>query len=74
MARTKLKPKSQGYDPWSIYQAIQLTPEEKAAGREEMRKAAEEAARNGAYTRFEALRGRVHLDVDFYTRLREEDD
>lgn len=56
------------------YAAIQLTPEQKAAAREELQKSAAEAARNGAYKRLQELRGNVKVDPSFYARLREEDD
>jgi hypothetical protein len=61
-------------DLWDYYQSIQLTPEQKAASRERLKIQAEEAARNGVYERFLALRGKVHLDVDFYRKLREDED
>ena len=72
MARAKKKTDST--DVWELYQSIQLTPEEKAAARERLKKLGEDAARKGVYKRFLALRGKVHMDVDFYKRLREEDD
>lgn len=73
MARKKVKVE-EPEDHWAYYRSIQLTPEQKAEIRDELRRNAEEAARNGVYERLLALRGKVQLDVDFYRRLREEDD
>jgi len=68
MARTRPKPQPLADT------SLDLTAEEKTAAREELQKSADEAARNGVYERFRELRGKVRVDVDFYTRLREEDD
>lgn len=67
MARKKGKKEE---DFWARFE---LTPEQKAEAREEMKKAAEEAARNGVYEKLLAMAGKVDIDPEFYRRLREED-
>ena len=59
--------------PWQRYFATQLTPAQKAAGRETMRKLAERAARDGVYERLLKLEGKVHLELDL-DELREDRD
>ena len=71
MARKKAKTQE---DPWAYYRSIQLTPEEKAEIREELRKAAEEAARNGVYEKLLALAGTVQLDMDDLIEARKDRD
>jgi hypothetical protein len=73
MARKK-EPVTAPFDPWAEYQRMQLTPEEKAAAREELDKLGEEAARNGVYEKLLAHEGKIPLDWKFYQRLREEED
>lgn len=51
----------------------QLTPEQKIQAREEMRRTAEEAARNGVYEKVRALRGTVHLEYDVEELRRDHD-
>lgn len=74
MARKKAKAADEREDPWAYYRSIQLTPEQKAAARKQMEEDAAEAARNGVYEQFLALRGKVHFDLDYLRRLREDDD
>ncbi len=73
MARAKKKEKDVEWTPSEYYWSIQLTPEQKAAAREELKKAAEEAARNGVYERLLDLMGKVHLDLNI-DELREDRD
>jgi hypothetical protein len=74
MARAKKKePQEKPVDSWEYYESIQLTPEQKAAAREELKKAAEEAARNGVYERLLGLMGTVHVQYDI-DKLREDRD
>jgi len=51
-------------DPFAEWRAIQLTPEQKAEARAELRKLLDEVAATGAYEKLLALRGKVHLDLD----------
>ena len=51
----------------------QLTPEQKIQAREEMRRTAEEAARNGVYEKVRALRGTVRLEYDVEELRRDHD-
>jgi hypothetical protein len=73
MTRTK-EPVAPPFDPWAEYQRLQLTPEEKTAGRDEALKLGQEAARNGVYQKLLELEGKVPLDWRFYQRLREDED
>ncbi|HWW59899.1 MAG TPA: hypothetical protein VN181_00900 [Thermoanaerobaculia bacterium] len=69
----RVKKKSRQEELWEHYRAIQLTPEQKAAGRAELRRRAEEAAATGVYEELLALVGKVHLDLDL-DELREDRD
>ena len=73
MGREK-EPVEAPFDPWAEYQRIQLTPEQKRAAREEAEKLGEQAARDGVYEKLLRLEGKVHLDVTFYQRLREDEE
>lgn len=65
MAKKKVKPEeAEEHDPFARWRAIQLTPEQKAAAREQLAKLGEEARRTGVYERIIELRGKVHLDMD----------
>ena len=72
MARAKKKEKSDA-DVWASYDSIQLTPEQKAAAKAELKSLAEEAARKGVYERLAELRGKVKWSVS-WEELRKEDD
>ena len=73
MARAKRK---QEDDIWAYYHSIQLTPEQKAAARAEMKRKGEEAARKGVYKALLDLVGKVHLglDAEEIRKLREDRD
>ncbi|HYC61854.1 MAG TPA: hypothetical protein VEK79_20040 [Thermoanaerobaculia bacterium] len=64
MARVKRQPKTQAEELWDLYQAIQLTPAQKAEARERMQEKVDEARRNGVYEGLLSLAGKVHLDMD----------
>ncbi|MDP9191387.1 MAG: hypothetical protein M3P06_06775 [Acidobacteriota bacterium] len=64
MARKKTKPEEEPFDHFAYWQSIQLTPEQKAAAREQLWKKVEEARRNGVYEKVLSLVGKVHLDMD----------
>ena len=55
------------------WEAIQLTPEQKAKARAEAEEMARKAAEAGAYERFAELRGKVRWDLDL-EELREDRD
>lgn len=61
-------------DPWAEYQRVQLTPEQKAELRAEAWAAGDAARRNGVYERLLEMRGKIPMDVEFYRRLREDED
>jgi len=70
MARKKTKPEDEPFDHFAYWRSIQLTPEQKAAGREELWKKVEEARRNGVYEKVLSLVGKVHLDMDDIREVR----
>jgi hypothetical protein len=70
MARAK---KKQEPDVWAYYDSIQLTAEEKAAARAEMKRAADRARAEGVYERLVELRGKVKWSVS-WEDLRKEDE
>ena len=70
MGRKKVKPEEQPVDPFERWKSIQLTPEQKAAAREEAWKLVEEARRNGVYEKVLSLVGKVHLDMDDIREVR----
>jgi hypothetical protein len=75
MTRAKRKPAEEPADDlWAFYQSIQLTPEQKAAARKRLEEQTEDVARSGVAELFLELEGKVHLDLDFYRKLREDDD
>lgn len=63
MARKKTKREEEPLDHFAYWQSIQLTPEQKAAAREELWRKVEEARRNGVYEKVLSLVGKVHLDM-----------
>lgn len=73
MARVTTKETTVADQAWEEYFAIQLTPEQKAAGRAELEKRVEEAAAAWVYDRVMELVGKVHLDLDL-DELREDRD
>lgn len=64
MVRRKEKPQEKPYDPWEHYQSIQLTPEQKAANREEVERKMAEVAKTGVYEKLLDLIGKVHIPYD----------
>lgn len=70
MGRKKIKPEEEPFDHWAYWQSIQLTPEQKAAAREEAQKLVDEAGRNGVYEKVLSLVGKVHLDMDDLREVR----
>ena len=70
MARKKTKPEEESFDHFAYWQSIQLTPEQKAAAREELWRKVEEARRNGVYEKVLSLVGKVHLDMDDIREVR----
>ena len=70
MAKKKAKPEEEPFDHWAHWLSIQLTPEQKAAAREEAWKLVEEARRNGVYEKVLSLVGKVHLDMDDIREVR----
>lgn len=68
MARKKGKKEEE------LWRRFELTPEQKAEGRAELERQVEEARRKGVYEKLLAIAGTVDIDVEFYRRLREEDD
>jgi len=70
MARKKTKPEEEPFDHFAYWQSIQLTPEQKAAAREELSRKVEEARRNGVYEKVLSLVGKVHLDMDDIREVR----
>ena len=71
MARKKGKTQE---DPWAYYRSIQLTPEQKAEIHDELREAADQAARNGVYEKLLAFAGKVQLDMDDLIEVRKDRD
>ena len=63
MSRTKLKREDEPFDHGAYWQSVQLTPEQKAAAQDDLRKKVEEARRNGVYEKVLSLVGKVHLDM-----------
>lgn len=70
MGRAKKIERTRSDELWDEYQAIQLTPEQKAQLRAETAKLGEEARREGVYQKIIALRGKVHLDMDDIREVR----
>ena len=73
VARATKKGTAVADDLWEEYRRIQLTPEQKAAARAELKKLGEEAKRNGVYEGLLGLIGKVKWDVS-WEELRREDD
>jgi hypothetical protein len=74
MARATKKEKTRSDELREEYRRIQLTPEQKAAGRAELEKQIEEARRNGVYERVLSLFGKVKWSVSWEELRREDDD
>lgn len=72
MARAK-KTTGTKADPWEHYFAMQLTPQEKAAAREEAQKEIERARREGVYERVLERVGKVQWSIP-WEELRRDDD
>jgi len=51
-------------DHWAHYRSIQLTPEQKAAGRARMQKEIDKARAAGVYEGLMKWKGKVHWDID----------
>jgi len=51
-------------DHWAHYRSIQLTPEQKAAGRARMQKEIDKARAAGVYEGLLKWQGKVHWDID----------
>lgn len=60
-------------DHWAHYRSIQLTPEQKAAGRARMQKEIDKARAAGVYEGLLKWQGKVHWDIDI-DALREDRD
>lgn len=71
MTRKKAKPAETPFDPWKAWLELQLTPEQKAEARA---RTEAQVVPDDVWEEFAALEGKVHLDLDFYRRLREDDD
>ena len=61
-------------DPWAEYLRVQLTADQKAELRAEAWAAGEESRRNCVYERLLEMRGKIPMDLEFYRRLREDED
>jgi hypothetical protein len=60
----KTKP-TRGEELWAEYQALQLTPEQKAAARAELADKVEAASRGGVYERAREIAGTVEWSVSW---------
>jgi hypothetical protein len=67
------KVKKQERDLWAEWQAIQLTPEEKAAARAELEERLAKAKANGVFERIAALRGKIKWTITYEEMADKED-
>jgi hypothetical protein len=67
------KKKTAAEEAWEQHQAVQLTPQQKAAARANVQEAIDRARADGVYERLLRLEGKVHLDLDL-GELREDRD
>ena len=73
-AKTQDKPaeKTQSEQLWEAYQAIQLTPEQKAAARQEVEARVEQARIDGVYERVREIAGTVKWSISWQDLRKEE--
>lgn len=72
MAKRKPQEKSRTDELWELYQSLQLTPEEKAAARAELEKAAKKAADEGVYERAREMKGTIQWSTWWYDLRKDE--
>ncbi|HEU4887483.1 MAG TPA: hypothetical protein VFV49_06330 [Thermoanaerobaculia bacterium] len=65
MGRAKQAERTRSEELWDEYQAIQLTPEQKAAARRRAEERAEQASRDGTYERVREIAGTVKWSMSW---------
>jgi hypothetical protein len=63
MGRAKQTERTRAEELWDEYQAIQLTPEQKAAARRRAEERVEQARRDGVYERAREIAGTVKWSI-----------
>ncbi len=72
MARAKRTEQTRAEELWDEYQAIQLTPQEKAAARQEAEERVEQARLGGVYERAREIAGTVKWSISWQDLRKDE--